>query len=402
MTCQEEFFPHTNKMSREKKCPVCLNDKLEELIDFGSIPKSDYFLSKPDENYPEVNLSFEYCVKCAFIRQKSIKEMHDYTKDERKTEHLSPNYVSEIVEFFLKNRVGKNELIIDIGSNDGSFLDVLYRAGFKNLLGIEPSIASSKICKSKGYNIENAYFNESESRKIKEKYGDAKVVVCRHVLEHIEEPSIFVESMKKLLDNKGMLFVEVPDSSNIIQGLRAYDLWDEHINYFNLNNLTALLNNRGFKIEKSSNKKYTSTKTVLLWGSVDEGLHENEKIHSEDIRACKNFRKNWEDFSRTKRHEICNSKKPIVCLGASHPQTNFIIFSGIGDEIYKLVDDDLNKVKKYALIPKPVPIISTREFLESRFSGTVLKTAFGYEYWMNKVCKSIEGIRIIEPYKAED
>ena len=149
-----------------KNCPVCLNDKFYDLINFGLVPKTDFFSISPSQEPKKANLSFEYCNKCAFIRQRPIRNPHNYSDDERETKHLSPIYSLEIAESL---DIYKNGLIIDIGSNDGSFLDVLSNSGFKNLLGIEPSKSCANICVSKGYGIENEYFNKKTARKIKNK-----------------------------------------------------------------------------------------------------------------------------------------------------------------------------------------------------------------------------------------
>ena len=382
----------------EKKCPVCLNKSFEDLINFGEIPKSDFFLQNPIQRPPKIELSFEYCNKCAFIRQKSFKELHNYSEDERKTKHLSPDYSIKIVESLHKKGIKNNNLIVDIGCNDGSFLDVLSKSGFKNLLGIEPSISCSKICVSKGYKTENRYFNKKEADKIKEKYGLVDVVVCRHVLEHIKDPFQFITAIKKIMKRNGIFFIEIPNANNIIYNLKAYDLWDEHLNHFTPNNLENIILRENLKSNKVLIKSYVSTNTILLWGSINYGKRELLKDCSKDVERCKKFNKNWEDFSKKLLKKIKKTKKPIIGIGAAHPQTNFLIFSGIEDYVSKLIDDDPNKFEKYAFAPNPIPIISTQKILKSNFSGTILKTAFGYDSWMNKICNSQKNAKILEIY----
>jgi len=382
----------------EKICPICSAKSFGELIDFGYIPLSDYFSLDPKIQPEKNKLGFKYCLGCGFICQKFPKK-HDYVKDERKTKHLSFDYVSEIVEYF-KEKTKPNELIMELGCNDGSFLDVLSRSGFDNLLGIEPSVICSDICKSKGYKIENVYFNKNESVRIKKKYGSMKVISCRHVLEHILNPGDFMDSIKSLLSDDGMIFIEVPNAERILYDLQAHDLWEEHHNHFTKQTLENFVIKNGFEVNKILIKPYASTKAILLWASnAKKNIQKNKKFSQTEISLCKNFKKNWEMFCDNLLNKIKKSKKPFVCIGASHPQINFLNFGGIGNYISKFIDDDPNKIGKYAFAPKPIPIISTEQFLKSKFSGTIIKTAFGYDNWMQKICKSVgKNVDIIEPY----
>ena len=386
------------KTIKAKDCPICSKNSFEELIDFGEIPFSDSLSENSFQQPKKTKLSFEYCLKCAFIRQK-FPTKHNYVKDERITKHLVPVYTPEIVGYF-KNKIRINDLIVEIGCNDGSFLDEFSKAGFNNLLGIEPSYISSNICKSKGHKIENIYFNKNEAVKIKEKYGSAKVIIGRYVLEHILDPKNFINSVKKLLSEDGHFFIEVPDVNNIIYSLRAQDLWDEHLNHFTIKNLEKLINETGFETNKILTESLASTNAILLWGSKKKEFSKRYEFSFQtDINACKNFKKNWQELCQNLLEKIKESKKPIISIGASHPQTNFLIFSGIGNYISNLIDDSPNKINKYVFVPKPIQIISTKEFLESKFSGTIIRTAFGYDNWMDKICKSVsKEIEIIYPY----
>src|SRR3989344_3593509 len=141
------------------KCSSCLNKSFEKLIDFGVIPKSGIFLSNPQQKFNNLRLYFEFCTNCALIRRIPFeKEFCDYSNISRTTGNQLPKYYP-----FVINSLNKKEdnFIIEVGSNDGTFLDCLKSAGFKNLLGIEPSIECSKLCKSKNHKTENVHLNNN-------------------------------------------------------------------------------------------------------------------------------------------------------------------------------------------------------------------------------------------------
>ena len=374
-------------------CPICCNNIFEELIDFGLVPQSGLFLDDINKNYKKIHLLFEFCNKCGFIRQKE-KIIHDYRKDKERTWQKLPDYALEIINSFKEN---KEEVILEIGSNVGLFLDVLKENNFNNILGIEPSIPASNISKEKGHKIENAYFDDKEAEKIKEKYGLAGVVVVRHVLEHADNVFEFLISLKKLLKDNGILFLEVPNAKNIISNLRAQELWDEHFSYFTPGNLKLLVNRAGFKVDKILIRPYFGEEAILLWCSKSNDCNEATDSCGEYVKKCRNFKKRLSGFYENLLEKVKNSKKPVIGIGAAHKQTNLLVFSKIGEYVEKLIDDDTYKIKKYVPVPKLIPVISTKDFLNEDFSGTIIRTAFGFEKWMDKIC-SEKNVDIIEVF----
>lgn len=395
-------------MGNINKCPVCLSNSFKTLIDFGKVPRSDFFLSNPEEKFSEISLCFEFCENCALIRRKEFEEAEaDYTEVSRATSRQLPVYAPEIINSLVK-RANKDGFVIEVGANDGTFLDVLKKNSFDNLLGIEPSIACSEIAKSKGHKIETVHLNKEESLKIKERYGKAEVVICRHVLEHVSEPFELLVSIRNLLKDNGILLIEVPNSLQIINHLYGHELWEEHLHHFSPENLKMIVQRAGFKVEKSLIVSHLDSSNIVLWATKKElGIELEEEIKNKnsnqekDVEACFMFPERWKDFCESLRLKIKNSAKPIVAIGASHPQTDFLIFTGIGDFADFLIDDDKNKAGKYAPLSKSklIPIISTAEIIENEKPGTILRIAFGYCKWMDKICENSKEAEIIEPFK---
>ena len=361
-------------------CPVCLNKNFKGFISFGKIPRSDCYLDSKDSIPNTINLDFEYCNNCAFVRQKQYQP-HNYEEDLRKTNHTLMDYCQNIAKSLAKN----SGLIVDVGCNDGAFLDLLSKNGAKNLLGVEPSISCASLCKSKGYKINNDFFNKKSAKKLKEKYGSASSIIYRHVLEHVENPFDFLLAAKNFLKENGKLFIEIPDSSNIIYGLNSHELLDQHVSYFTPQNLEHIVSRAGFRVDNICVRPYMGTDAILIFASKNPNTPKSED-YQEDVLACSKFSPRIKNLSDRLKLKANKSKKPLIGLGASHPQSRFFISTGIGEYIYKLVDDDSNKIGKYVFVPKPVPIISTKQFIENP-KGTVLDTAFGYPSWADNIEK---------------
>jgi SAM-dependent methyltransferase len=387
-----------------ESCPSCLNSSFETLIDLGVMPRTGSFLSSPEQPYPQLELSFEFCSQCALVRRQILaEESPDYTEVNRKTDRQLPDYTHQIVRSLEQREMGKEELVVEIGANDGEFLSFLARAEYKNCLAVEPSITLANACSDRGHQVWNAHLDPTEALKIKETYGLARLVICRHTLEHVPNPQGLLLAMRSLLAEDGLLFLEVPDARTIICDLQGHELWDEHLYYFTPDNLALLLQRSGFRVEEMTVLPHRSSANILCWSrpSQQDSLTHSSGCAS-DVELSRRFRDRWFSLAQQLQAEQKNWPKPIVAIGAAHLQSNFLQFVGLGSDIDFLVDDDPIKVGRYVPMPHPVPVVSTEQLLKSTLPGTIIRTAFGYESWMNKICQPLaqQGVQIVEPYGA--
>lgn len=78
------------------------------------------------------------------------------------------------------------------------------------------------------------------------------VVVAYHVIEHMNDPYIFIKNIKNILKKGGILIIGTPNRSCIVEKLfkenfRLYS--KEHLLLFTRKRLTNLLKDKGFKID---------------------------------------------------------------------------------------------------------------------------------------------------------
>lgn len=388
-------------------CPCCLNNSFEPLIGFGKIPHSGTFLLNPKDQYHTIELSFEFCTNCALIRQKmppeSIEGGINYEKIYRTTGHQLPDYAVEITKALIHKGLRYDDLVVEIGANDGTFLSFLANSGFNNLLGVEPSASCAALSRAKGHKIEEVHLNQKEALRIRENYGLAKAVICRHTIEHVPDPISFLRAMKLILHNDGVLLIEVPDARRIIRDLRGHELWDEHLYSFTIESISYLLRKEGFIVRDFYMRNHLESVNILLYCGIgcEDVLHRTSFSEaSSEVELCKNFEERWSTYSNRLLTDLSGWKKPVSVIGASHPQSNFLLYTGMGNFTDLMIDDDPVKIGKYVPTPKPIPVVSTSEFLNSPVPGSILRTAFGYERWMDKICRSLSsnGALIINPY----
>lgn len=142
---------------------------------------------------------------------------------------------------------------LDIGSGPGDFLAVGKKLGW-NLLGVEPSPVASNHARSRGLDVRTGFFNEAMADTL----GAFDFIHLSEVLEHVAQPRQMLETAIELLEPGGILCISTPNDYNKLQSVIVNQLqkpswWivpDHHLNYFDFESLTHLVESTGLTIEK--------------------------------------------------------------------------------------------------------------------------------------------------------
>ena len=147
----------------------------------------------------------------------------------------------------------RDSRIMEVGCNDGRFLDRLREHGWTDLCGLEPTSNTSAEAIRRGFAVHHSPLDSRAASALVDDHGAWDCVVLRQVLEHVSDLRDFGGALNHLLRDDGLLVIEVPDSRNNIEGL-DYALWEEHVNCFTAESLDRFLVRHGFQTVRS----YTS------------------------------------------------------------------------------------------------------------------------------------------------
>jgi len=387
-----------------RACPVCGWTQFEPLIDFGRVPVSGQFLETAGSPVRWTSMVFEFCGGCATVRRRTEPGFEaDYARVDRSTGGWrAEERVGRIVRRLEAFGVRREDLVVDVGANDGVFLDRLAGFGYGRLVGVEPSRRCAELIAAKGYWCEAVHFDEAAAEGIVSTYGRAAAVTCRHVLEHVACPGRFVRALRRLVGDGGVLLVEVPDAVSIVEDLQAHGLWDEHLWYFFAGSLVRLLERNGWSVAGLERRMFRDAKVLECWARPAVGAGPTQASRGVEgcLEACRCFSSRWERFVSRMQEQANDWPRPVVAVGASHPQSNYLVYTGLGRVVDRLVDDDALKVGCYVPIPQAVPVVGSEGLDGQTCSGTILRTAFGYAGWMDRLCGMFRraGGRVVEPY----
>ena len=357
------------------KCRICESKNLDLVFDLGNQPWGNNFLTLDkigkEKKYP---LELLYCNNCSLSQlsytvQKEVM-FSDHTYLSGMTSSLA-NHFKDVANLLNKRFNEKNEKknILDLGSNDGTFLKQFNGLGW-DVLGVESSKEISKIANKNGIKTLNKFFNYKVAEEINQKFD---FINASGVFFHLEELHSFTQGVKKLLSKNGIFIVQFLYMKQIIKNVAFDQIYHEHLLYYNLKTLDHLLSiydleifdanlseihggqMNAFVAHKSSRKK---TKNYLK--ILDEEIKENANSKSSYIKFEKNSRllkeKNLLFFEKA-----LQSNKKIFGLGAPVKGNTLINYFGITKKMMpKLLE--INPLRKNLYAPgSHIPVVMEDE-----------------------------------------
>ena len=117
------------------------------------------------------------------------------------------HFIKFATELKTNLKLNKNSVVVDIGSNDGIFLDPIQKLGIK-AVGVEPAKNVAKIANSNKLTTFPEYFNKKTVTKIVKKYGKVDVVTAFNVFAHGDGLREILENAESMLKKMENLFLK--------------------------------------------------------------------------------------------------------------------------------------------------------------------------------------------------
>ncbi len=231
-------------------CPVCSGNDLAPLVSF-STPRLCNFLFPTKEEAVAADIGFvsiSYCRDCTHTFNNSFEEGSiAYAPHYDSSLEHSPRFAAfaEDLAIQLNNTYSlAGKTVVEIGCGKGDFLKRLCALSKAKGIGFDTSYEERGAKRSENITFVCDYFDE--------RYCDIRpdFIVCRHVLEHIENPVAFLQGLRAHpgVGPHTCLYFEVP---NALYTLRDHGIWDliyEHASYFTLESLRTAFQLAGFDV----------------------------------------------------------------------------------------------------------------------------------------------------------
>jgi hypothetical protein len=234
-------------------CQVCGHSPLETVLSLGYMPPVNQMvpIGEVPRQQPWFPTTLLYCAKCDLVQlglavDPVIIFPPEYPYTSGTTKLLRDNFAELYAESSKMLDLGKNDLVIDIGSNDGTLIANFANGGHR-ILGIEPTDVA-KIANARGIPTLQRYFSKDLAREVKQEHGAAKLVTAANCFAHIEDVHAIVDGILELLASDGVFISESHYLIGLLDRLQYDTIYHEHLRYYSVGSLKHLLEMHGLDV----------------------------------------------------------------------------------------------------------------------------------------------------------
>ena len=339
-----------------KKCRSCKSKSLTKLYSLGNHSLTGIFPPKKNSKITKGKLSIVICNKCKLIQlDRNFDADEMYGDNYGYMSSLNQSMISHLnlkaLNLMNKYKLKKNSHILDIGSNDGTFLSFFNKNFY--LYGCDPTIKKFQKYYRKDIKIISKFFS---SKLFKSEKFD--LITAISMFYDLPDPLQFAKEIFSILKKNGIWHIELSYMPIMIKNGSYDTICHEHLEYYSLRSLIFLLKKAKLKIvnlsfnqinggsialdivKKDSN--YKECKDLINWVLKSESLNQYNEIKKHKIffEECKNHKKLLKNLLITLKKQ----NKKIIGYGASTKGNVLLQFCNIGPKIIQYIAD-VNKYK---------------------------------------------------------
>ncbi len=231
-------------------CAACNQALTQSVVDLGQQPLANSYLKSTDdilreERYP---LHAYVCTSCWLVQvppvetPENIFSNYAYLSSFSDTWKTHCNaYARSMVERF---HLGKDSLVVEIASNDGTLLIPFQKAGVP-VLGIEPAQNITALANAAGIPTRALFFGVETAQNLVSEGIQADLIAANNVLAHVPDIHDFIGGFKVLLKPEGTITFEFPHLVKMLQHMQFDTIYHEHFSYLSLTALEPLFTRHG-------------------------------------------------------------------------------------------------------------------------------------------------------------
>ena len=385
----------TKKHFRRKTCRLCNSNKLKSVVKFCATPPANAFISNRDLNIEQETYPLEvfFCCNCKHVQLLDVVNPSILFKNYVYVSGTSPVFIKHFEEYS-KSLINSfspsfDEIIIDIGSNDGTLLSFFKQEGFK-VLGIDPAKEISEIANKKGIETLNNFFDLELSNHIKKNYPKASIITANNVFAHCDDLIGIVNGVKNLLSRNGTFVFEVSYLVDVVEKTLFDTIYHEHLSYHSVIPLIDFFKSNGMELFKvdfinthgGSIRGFAKLECskIKTDNSIKNLVQLEKKLGIDNPKTFINF---YEKITLLKKrlleilHTLKSEGKKIAAFGAPAKATTLMYQFGLNKDVIDYIIDD-SPLKQGLYSPGlHIPVLSS-EHLKNQNPDYLLLLAWNF------------------------
>ena len=358
---------------RSPCCRVCKATGLHDLLDLGDQPLANALKKARDEREMSFPLTLSFCTNCSLIQ---IRETVDkeglfsryfwVTGTSKSAKSFANEFCSKALDV---RRLSEKDYVLEIASNDGTFLKPFIEKGI-DVLGVDPASNIARIASEQGIPTLNAFWDQQTADIVVAQRGKASFVFARNVIAHASQLHDVMKGFHSVLSGDGVGAVEFHYAGNIHGQLQYDAIYHEHLCYFSIASFNRLLQFHGlfpWHIEPSpisggAYVVYFTKEHRVPTAQYSALVLEESGYALTELSSWRKFAERCREHRRQSR-ELMSSfhDKKVVAFGASARSSTYLNFCGFSFRDIDAVIDN-NELKHGHFTPgASIPIVSRKQ-----------------------------------------
>ena len=365
------------------KCRHCNTELKLPLIDLGSAPPSNAYLTEQTLHTPEkwFPLRVLVCESCWLAQTEDFAQAEElFNEDYAYFSSFSTSWL-EHAERYVKDMtkrfsLDKHSHVIEVAANDGYLLQYVKKHNIP-CTGVEPTTSTANAAREKGINILEEFFGVKLAQQLVEQGKQADLTVANNVLAHVPDINDFVAGFSILLKPNGVATFEFPHLLKLVNENQFDTIYHEHFSYLSLTALEVIFKENGLQVFDVEELTTHGGSLRLFAQRSDTGVQiVSEKVIKLRKREMDtgmdsgNFYKNFQKKANIVKDDLLNflikakqDGKKVVAYGAAAKGNTLLNYAGIRlDLLSYIVDRSPSKQGKY--MPGSRIPIYTEQFLK--------------------------------------
>jgi len=332
-----------------------------DFLDLGNQPLANSNLLKKDLFKKEKKYKLVICfnkinklvyIKKTVSRKKMFNNKYPYRSSTSKT------MVAHLKKLAQNLKKMKPMKILEIGSNDGSFINNFDK---KKTIGVEPCANVEALTKKQNYNTYPEYWSKKLAKKIFKKHKKVDLIFSSNTISHIKNLNEVFKAINIILDDKGILVIEDPSLVECLKKNTFDQFYNEHIyvfSYLSLSNILKDHNLKIFKIEEleihgGSNRYFIKKdiNNIKIDRSVKKHEYKEKRYGLNELKTYFKFAKRVKDCKEKLISIFKNCKKnnkKVIGYGATAKSTTILNYCNIDSSMIDyFLDTTKGKQNKY-------------------------------------------------------
>ena len=299
--------------------------------------------------------------------------------------HLD-NYAQTLVDRF---NLASTDLIVDIGSNDGTLLAAFKKRGLQ-VLGIDPAHRLAEEATRRGLETLPEFFSSGVARSVRKTHGAARVITANNVFAHADDLAEILRGVRILLRDDGIFVFEVSYLLDVLQKTLFDTIYHEHLSYHSVAPLARFFAANGFELF-SVTRVSTHGGSIRGYAKIAGAPYKPDgSVESLQQLEHENALDNPESFSvfsariaarKAELHKVLTDirkqNKKVVGFGAPAKATTLMYHFDLGPMLSYIIDD--NPLKQGLYSPGfHIPVLPSSRLYEESDPPYVLILAWNF------------------------